>query len=303
MKNKLLSYFLLLVGLLLIIGCSQENSEVNNNNTSDETVIYQAENGDIEIPKAPKKIVALTNAPNVFALDGSLVGVDEWTKANPLFKEDLKDIPVVSENNPEEILALKPDLIIAGAHMENLEELEKIAPTVVYTWGKLDYLEQQIEIGKLLNKTDEAEKWVEAFTSEAEVVGDKIKAEYGEDVSVTVFETDAKNFYVFGDSWARGTELLYQAMSLKMPHIVTKDTSDEGYKQISLEVLGDYAGDFIVVSKGKADNEFMKSDTWQTIPAVNSDQVIEIETEKSTYSDPITLEFLLEEFEKGFLGK
>lgn len=302
MKKRYAFSFMLLC-IILLAGCgsqasSDQQADVSKNN---ETVIYESETGSVEVPANPKRIVALAHAPNVHALGGSLVGVDEWTKNNPLFSEDLKDVPVVSETDPESILAQQPDLIIAGSHMENLEELEKIAPTVIYTWGELDYLEQHVEIGKLLNKEKEAQEWVDDFTKRAKETGDKIKEVYGDDITVTVFEVDAKNFYVFGDNWARGTELLYQAMELGMPEKVQEDALAEGYHGLSLETLGEYAGDFIVLSNNNEENTFMNSETWKSIPAVKNDQVIELQTKAITYSDPITLEFLLETFEKEFL--
>ena len=68
----------------------------------------------------------------------------------------LKDVPVVSEENLEKIIELNPDLIIGISSMKNQDKLKEIAPTVTYTYGKLGYLEQFIEIGKLLNKEEEA---------------------------------------------------------------------------------------------------------------------------------------------------
>lgn len=289
---------------LIVMGCSNQSDGKQNNagkEGSDKTVTYESEQGPVEIPADPQRIVALTNGPNVFALDGNLVGVDEWTKANPLFEEGMADVEVVSENDPESILALEPDLIIAGSHMENLDELEKIAPTVIYTWGKLDYLEQQLEIGKLLNKEEKAGEWIDDFSKRAKAAGEKIKEKHGGDVSVSVFETDSKNFSVFGDNWARGTEILYQAMELGMPEKVQEDALAEGYYSLSLEALPEYAGDFIVLSKMGANNEFTKSETWKSIPAVENGQVIEFDTKEATYSDPVTLEHLLRIFEEGFL--
>lgn len=301
MKKRYVFYLSILL-FFVLAGCQSQTNDVQESSESENngTLTYESETGPVEIPANPERIVALTNAPNVHALDGPLVGVDEWTKNNPLFTEELEDVAVVSENDPESILAQEPDLIIAGSHMENVEELEKIAPTVVYTWGKLDYLEQQLEIGKLLNKEKEAEEWIDDFSERAKEAGDRIKKEHGEDVTVTVFEVDSKSFYVFGDSWARGTELLYQAMELDMPGQVKEDVMTEGYHGISLETLGEYAGDFIVLSNNNEENPFMESDTWQSIPAVKEDQVIEIDTKTATYSDPITLEYLLEIFEEGF---
>lgn len=303
-KKRTLRLFIFIIMIGLLVACSNDAS--SNENTAEEakeneTITYEAETGPIEVPANPKRIVALSNGPNVHALDGHLVGVDEWTKINPLFTEELEDIAVVSENEPESVLAQEPDLIIAGSHMENLDELQKIAPTVIYTWGKLDYLEQQLEIGKLLNKEAEAQQWIDDFSKRAQEVGDNIKAEHGEDVSATVFETDSKEFYVFGDNWARGTEIIYQAMNLNMPKKVEESALQDGYNAISLEVLGEYAGDFVIISRNEGDNEFMDSDIWKAIPAVQNNQVIEIDTKASTYSDPITLEYLLDIFEKGFL--
>ncbi|WP_208589722.1 iron-hydroxamate ABC transporter substrate-binding protein [Gracilibacillus suaedae] len=299
---------ILISSIFVISACGSESSDQAESATTDEessdTVTYDSETGPVEIPADPQRIVALTNAPNVHALDGKLVGVDQWTKSNPLFADELEDVATVSENEPETIMAQEPDLIIAGSHMENLEELEKIAPTVIYTWGKLDYLSQQVEIGKLLNKEEEAQEWVDDFEQRTAKIGEEIKAEYGEDVTVTVFEVDAKNFYVFGDNWARGTEILYQAMDLNMPKKVSEDALEEGYHTLSLEALPEYAGDFIVVSKKTSeDNEFMESDTWNNIPAVQNDRVIEIDQDASTYSDPITLDYLTGIFEEAFLGE
>jgi len=271
---------------------------------SEGTITYQSEKGPVKVPAHPQRIVALTYAPNVLSLDGTLVGVDQWTNANPLFTDKLEGVTVVSEEDLETIIEQDPDLIIAGTEMKNLDKLSQIAPTVAFTWGKLDYLSQQLEIGKLLNKEQEAQAWIDDFKQRAAAVGSEIKAKEGDDVTVSVFETDsAKNFYVFGNNWARGTEILYQAMGLKMPEQVEKDALGPGYFALSQEVLSDYAGDYIVLSRNsQADTAFMKTDIWKGIPAVANGHVIEIDTEAATYSDPITLEYLLNIFKTGFLG-
>lgn len=266
------------------------------------TITYQSELGPVEVPASPKRIVALTNAPNVLSLDGTLVGVDEWTNKNPLFTKKLSGVEVVSEDNLEKIVEVEPDLIITDANSKNIDKLKEIAPTVAYTWGKLDYLAQQLEIGKLLNKEQEAQAWIEDFTQRAEAIGQEIKAKIGENATVSVFETDSKNFYVFGNNWARGTELLFQTMGLNMPEKVKTDALGPGYYTLSTEVLSDYAGDYLVLSRSATgDNSFMESDTWKKIPAVQNNHVIEIDTEASSYSDPTTLEYLLNIFKEGFL--
>lgn len=266
-------------------------------------ITYQSETGPVEIPANPQRIIGLTNAPNIISLGGTLVGVDEWTKKNPLFTEKLADVETVSEADLEKLIELEPDLIIAGSHMQNLDKLSEIAPTIVYTWGKLDYLAQQLEIGKVLNKEAEAQAWIDDFTARAKAAGEEIKAKIGADATVSVFEYDAKNFYVFGNNWARGTEVLYQAMGLGMNDKVKQDALGPGYYTLSNEVIPDYAGDYIVLSGVEgADNAFLQSDTWKNIPAVKNGRVIEIDSEASSYSDPTTLEYLLDIFQTQFLA-
>lgn len=299
--KKFLS-FTLALALSVILGACSSEEPAGEESSKEETITYESEFGPVEVPENPERIVALAYAPNLHALDIEMSGVDQWSKNNPLFEEDLEGVAEVTEAEPESILAENPDLIIAGANMENLEELEKIAPTVTYTWGKLNYLEQQIEIGKLVGKEDETRAWAEDFEKRAADIGSKIKEKHGEDTTVTVIETDGKGFYLFGEAWGRGTEILYQAMDLKMPENVQKAVSSDGYYEISQEVLAEYAGDYIVLSRGEeTDMSFTDSDVWQSIPAVQNDNVIEIDTAASSYSDPTTLEYLLEIYSKGLM--
>lgn len=299
--KKFLS-FTLALALSVILGACSSEEPAGEESSKEETVTYESEFGPVEVPENPERIVALAYAPNLHALDIEMSGVDQWSKNNPLFEEDLEGVAEVTEAEPESILAENPDLIIAGANMENLEELEKIAPTVTYTWGKLNYLEQQIEIGKLVGKEDETRAWAEDFEKRAADIGSKIKEKHGEDTTVTVIETDGKGFYLFGEAWGRGTEILYQAMDLKMPENVQKAVSSDGYYEISQEVLAEYAGDYIVLSRGEeTDMSFTDSEVWQSIPAVQNDNVIEIDTAASSYSDPTTLEYLLEIYSKGLM--
>ena len=299
--KKILS-FTLALALSVILGACSSEEPAGEVSSKEETITYESEFGPVEVPENPERIVALAYAPNLHALDVEMAGVDQWSKNNPLFEEDLESVAEVTEAEPESILAEDPDLIIAGANMENLEELEKIAPTVTYTWGKLNYLEQQIEIGKLVGKEDETRAWAEDFEKRAADIGSKIKEKHGEDTTVTVIETDGKGFYLFGEAWGRGTEILYQAMDLKMPENVEAAVSSDGYYEISQEVLAEYAGDYIILSRGEeTDMSFTESEVWQSIPAVQNGNVIEIDTAATSYSDPTTLEYLLEIYSKGLM--
>ncbi|QUG40112.1 iron-hydroxamate ABC transporter substrate-binding protein [Psychrobacillus sp. INOP01] len=303
MKKLYISCLFLFV---LILGACGNNESAKKDTATEkekETFTYQSETGPIEVPKDPQRVIALTNGPNALALDANIVGIDEWTNTNPLFEEKLKGVEVVSEDNLEKIIELEPDLIIAGSYMKNIDKLNEIAPTVVYTWGKLDYLTQQTEIGKLLNKETEAKEWVKDFQERAKSAGEAIQAKIGEDATVSVIESGDKEFYVFGNNYARGTEVLYQAMNLKMPDKVQELALESGIYTFSSEMLPEFAGDYVILSKNpEVDNSFMETELWKNIPAVKNNQVYEINTKASTYSDPITLDYLLEFFEESFLS-
>lgn len=315
MNRKLLAPFILM--MVLIISACGSNNAANNpspspspsesadagDNSASGTITYQSELGPVEVPANPQRIVALSSAPNLLSLGAKLVGVDEWTYGNPLFTEMLTDTTVVSDTNLEKIIELEPDLILAGAQLNNISKLQEIAPTVVYTWGKNDYLTQQLEVGKLINKEKEAQAWIEDFSKRAEELGKKVKEKIGENATVSVIEVgDNKTFYVFGNNFARGTELIYQAMGLNMPEKVKQDALESGLFTLSTEVLDQYAGDWIILSRNsKADVSFMELETWKNIPAVKNGHVIEIDTEASSYSDPTTLDNLFKIFEAGFL--
>ncbi|OXM14372.1 iron-hydroxamate ABC transporter substrate-binding protein [Paenibacillus herberti] len=267
------------------------------------TFTYESETGKVEVPLNPQRIVALTNAPNVLSLGLPLVGVDQWSNKSSMFTEKLSGVAEVTDENLEKIIELDPDLIIAGTNMKNLDKMREIAPTVVYTWGKLDYIEQQLAIGKLLNKEKEAQTWADDFKKRAEEAGKQVKAKIGENATVSVIEFDAKSFYVFGNNWARGTEVLYQAMGLGMTENAKKDALGPGMFTISSESLPEYAGDYIVLSRPKGlDNPVFQTETWKGIPAVKSGRVITIDPASYSYSDPITLDHMLKLYTDEFLA-
>ena len=304
MKKILLPFTIL---LLLILGaCNSETKETKASEKKEEptTITYESETGPIEVPADPQRVVVLsTFAGNVAALDVNLVGVDSWSKSNPGYDSFLTDVEEVSEENLEKIIELNPDLIIGLSTVQNLEKIKEIAPTVTFTYGKADYLTQHLEIGKLLNKEQEAQTWIDDFKERSTVAGEDIKAVIGEDATVSVFENFDKQLYVFGDNWGRGTEVIYQAMGLKMPDKVKEMALEAGYYALSLEVLPEYAGDYVILSKvADQDNSFQETDVFKNIPAVQNGQLFEANAEKFYFNDPISLDYQLEFFKDNFLN-
>lgn len=307
MKKIVLPFILLLV--LIISACGNEAKEKETESKPKEeksgTITYQSEEGPVEVPADPQRVIVLsTYTGNVMALDGNLVGVDSWSKDNPRFEKELSGVEEVSEENLEKIIELDPDLIIGSSTMKNIDKLKEIAPTVTYTYNKVDYLTQHLEIGKLLNKEKEAQAWIDDFKKRSQAAGEEIKAKIGEDATVSVIENFEKQLYVFGNNWGRGTEILYQEMKLNMPEKVKEMALKDGYYALSAEVLSEYAGDYVIFSKNSdTDTSFQETDTYKNIPAVKNKQVFEVNAKEFYFNDPETLDYQLDFFVESFLGK
>jgi iron complex transport system substrate-binding protein len=307
MKKLLVPFMLVLA--LIISACGKDEASVTEKNSTpkEETpkfITYNSETGPIEVPADPQRVIMLSGfTGNVLDLGVNIVGADVWSKNNPTFAEEMKDVEEVSDESLEKIIELEPDLIIGLSNIKNVDKLSEIAPTVTYTWGKLDYLTQHLEIGKLLNKEKEAQAWIDEFKANAEAAGEEIRAKIGEDATVSVIESYGKDLYVFGENWARGTEILYQAMKLKMPEKVKEVALESGYYALSAEVLPEYAGDYVILSKySDADTAYQETETYKNIPAVKNGHVYEMNGQGASFSDPVTLEKQLEFFKESFLG-
>lgn len=306
MKKLLVPFMLVLA--LIISACGKEETVKQTSsapkNDKPEFITYQSETGPVEVPADPQRVVLLSGfTGNVLHLGVNVVGVDVWSKNSPTFAEELKDAEEVSDESLEKIIELEPDLIIGLSNIKNLDKLSEIAPTVTYTWGKVDYLTQHLEIGKLLNKEKEAQAWIDDFKVRAEAAGDEVRAKIGEEATVSVFESYGKDLYVFGENWARGTEILYQAMKLKMPVKVKEVALEAGYYTLSAEVLPEYAGDYVILSKySDADTSFQETDTYKNIPAVKNNRVFELNGNGASFTDPVTLENQLTFFKESFLS-
>lgn len=311
--NKRKKSFILSLVLALIIGlltaCGSDSSkQTTSEESTPETKIYHGETGDIEIPAHPKRIAMLsaTYAGNLLALGITPISVNQYPKTNKFYGDMLDDVEVVTEDSLEKLIELEPDLIIAYNTDKNIKKYEEIAPTISLTYEKYNYLDQHIEIGKIVGKEKEARAWVEEWKEKAKAASEKVKAAIGDDATAMIFESYGKDMYVYGNNWGRGSEVIYQALGLKIPEKIQKEVIGTGWKAISTEVIPEYAGDYIFVGEGASyiDNSFMETDVWKNIPAVKNNHVITFDSESFYFNDPISLEKEMEFFvEKLTEGK
>ncbi|WP_167577436.1 iron-hydroxamate ABC transporter substrate-binding protein [Ammoniphilus sp. YIM 78166] len=301
-RGKLTIAGFILSLLLMVTACGNNASEAPaaENPTEPETVMFQADNGEIEVPRNPGRVIVLADSYVGYLLQLGIkpIAVPQLAMDNPYFEGMLDGVEVIASDAVEKIMQLEPDLIITLATDENLNQLSKIAPTVAYEWGKKDYLELVTDIGKLVNKETEANKWLTAWNQKVEESKGKVQEAIG-DQTVSIMETFSKGVYVFGANFARGGEVIYDALKLKAPEKVQKDVIEQsGFAEVSLEAIPDYAGDHIFFGRWAgetAENDKVeKSSVWQSLPAVKEGHVYPLDPRTSFFSDPISLEKTLD---------
>lgn len=295
--------FPLLVLVLILAACGNKSDS----DKKEETKSYKLDSGkSIDIPKKPQRIavVAPTYASGIKYLGGDIVAVNEQVDSSKLLKDKFKGVEKIGENDVEKVAKAKPDLIVVYSTDKNIKKYNKIAPTVVYDYGKHKYLDQQRELGKLLGKEDKVASWEKEWKAQTKKDGQEIKDKIGEDATVSIFDEFDKKLYSYGPNWGRGGEVLYQAFGLKMPDKLNDLVKKEGWAEVKQEKIADYAGDYIVsTSEGKSKPAYEKTDLWQNIPAVQKDQVIQVQAETYWYNDPYTLEYMRKDLKEKFLNK
>lgn len=283
---------------------TESSAEETQEESSSDTVTYEGPNGSFDILEDPQNIVVL--APSYvgyfLALDEKPIGATTQALENPYFDEEMTEgIEDLGDGTSvEQVLSLEPDLIVTLSSDENLEQLQDVAPTVTIDYGQLPFKEQLQEFGTMTGEEEAAEEWITEWDSSIEENRASVEESVG-DRTISLIQPFEKGVYVFGNTFARGGEIIYDEFGLSAPEAVQEDAIDsgEGFVNVSLEALDDYAGDIIFTSPwqesetGSAD-EVYESNVWQNLPAVEEDNVYELDTAASFFNDPVSLESQLD---------
>ena len=278
---------------LMLVACQNNASTSDNTELSSMPKItgfsYQG-----DIPKNPKKVVNFA-----YSYTGYLLELD-LEKNSPAFGNELVDAVKLTSDDTEAIAAQEPDLIIAFSTDEHLKELKDIAPVLVIEYGKNDYLEMMTNLGKVFDKEDKAQKWLDSWKTKTAKAKEELAPYLDTSTSFTVMDFYDKAIYLYGNNWGRGGELIYDSLGFSAPETVKKDVFSSGWFVISQEVLADYVGDYLVLNVSKdtkdAAASLKESDVWKNIPAVKNQKVLEVDENLFYFSDPMSLDKQLETF-------
>ncbi|EFG21185.1 siderophore ABC transporter substrate-binding protein [Enterococcus faecalis] len=202
MKKKFLAMMAVsMMGLLMLSAC-QTNKKTADSATTETTakteVTVKDTNGQLTVPKNPKKVVVFDNG-SLDTMDALGVGdrvVGAPTKNIPAYLEKYKKVESaggIKEPDLEKINQLKPDLIIiSGRQQDYQEQLKAIAPTIYLAvdaknpWAST---KQNIEtLGTIFDKEEVAKEKITGLEKEIADVKKQAEASANDALVVLVNE-------------------------------------------------------------------------------------------------------------------
>ncbi|GIO95487.1 hypothetical protein J14TS5_05730 [Paenibacillus lautus] len=275
---------------------ANDSSQALDTNSVEESKVktVSSVNGDIEIPVSPKRIVAEEYLGSLIALDVIPVGAPGLTIKNYYFKESLKgieDIGDYGKPSVEKVMALNPDLIITGNGESTYEQLSKIAPTIVIPYGDLKNAHEELTyFGELFGKEEEAKTWLEEYDRRIAAAKAKVDAAIPADATFSIMEDGEKTTWVYGDNFGRGGQPVYQALGRKPPSGVAAEILEKQWAELTAEMIGKYAGDYIIMTSNTRTIEDFRADPiWGSLPAVKKGNMYVWPEERSWYYDPLAV--------------
>lgn len=315
----------MMIALVLLLGAcgtegnNQADAETTSNESSqpeqsaggseNETKLVKDDlNREVEVPLHPKAIVAGEFASELLALGVRPVGAGEngfkivYTQSEMEGVERIGDPP-----NPETVLKLNPDLVIAPTvfleiYPEQMEKIAKLAPVFYISFDQDPIHDIFMKIADLVGKTEEAKDWIASYEAEAEASRDKLKSAIG-DETVTIFRVEKGRLRIYLNRNFAGY-MLRTGLQANAPETVAAEIEQNPFasaKEISLELLPEYAGDHIfLIVRGDGDDkaafdEIEKSGIWNNLDAVKNGNVHLLETDKYYGSDIVTIRETMKE--------
>lgn len=225
---------------------------------------------------APQRIVSLT--PNIsemlgaLHLEGRVVGVDYYTN----YPADLTTLPKVSDvngrYNTEQIIALKPDLVLSyGQDTKQYDSaLQNVGIHVVdLPAGSLTLVLQEIiTVGKLTFTQATATSLVEQLQKQIAQVKSAVAGQPAPKVMIELDDSTPGKPYVFGGG-SFGDELVQDANGVNIFHA---NTTNGGFPQVTDEAVISANPQFIILTEDPAYggnvNAVYKRPHWSGITAL-----------------------------------
>lgn len=258
---------------------------------------------EVSIEKVPQRIISLapSNTEILFALGlgDRVVGVTRYCNY-PEEAKQKEQIGGFADPDPEKIIALKPDLILASGTLQKslVIELEERGQTVfwLYPHTVKDILESFVRIGEITGSSATAQQLKERIEERIKTVEERVK-DIPEQERPTVFRvmgldppgTIGGESFQTDEFWIAGGKNIFA------------DT-DKNYFQLDLETLTKLDPDIIVIcgeDEEEAKARVKNQEGWEGLTAVKADRIVVISCDLICRPSPRigqTIEQLAREF-------
>lgn len=300
----------LLLFLLLLAGCGGQEAKssssdnqvasTTSNQTKEEgassshTKSFTDSTGTKQIPVNPQRVFSISASTQLLALGITPIGGLQYEIEQDYYLQDYaKQITIAGDYPPnfESITKLKPDLIIASSFVEPeiVEQLEKIAPTVMYPW-EYNLYDQLRYIGDIVGRKEQAEEWIKQHEIKVADSKAQMSTLVAPDKTVAAIEIFKDKFQVAGNR--NMGYVLHDLLGLKrLPFVQEEIDKNGGYlvytEEQSLEKLPELTADYLIVKVNDTQagssaffEEIQNSNLWKELPAVKNGQVYVVPHDK-----------------------
>ncbi|MFA1819860.1 ABC transporter substrate-binding protein [Virgibacillus oceani] len=315
--------FVLLVVVLILTGCMQEDNKGTNSSGSEDTesekIVIEDGFGEQAFDQAPEKVVALewSIVEELLAVGVQPVGVadiegfNKWVTIDAQLDDSVAEVGLRTEPNIEEIAKLEPDVIIGmKGHQGNLkEDLEKIAPVVMYDGTTeeaiadlyADMLKTFNETATLVGKAEEAEEHINHLDERMAEAKEKIEAAdlpTKDFVFTQAFSVnEAPTFRLFTENSTVSHVLEGIGLTNK---IQDQEPQSSGFIESNVEGVSNYEESLFIHTVQEDDPLFDNlagNSAWSGLHFVEEDTMYDVGAGVWTFGSVLSMETLIEHVE------
>jgi iron complex transport system substrate-binding protein len=245
----------LATGALLLTGCGSDDGDsgsARSEGAATTREVTDAQGRTVEVPAAPKKVVALSEPTLDAALAlgiepvGTTAGRGQKGVSTYLAgkAKNSEVVATVAEADLEKVAALRPDLILLDettAAKSQVSKLREIAPTVLTAKLNEDWKKAFTATAEALNEKSRAEKILDDFDADVAATRKKLGDNADAVVSVVRWQNNAPSVVGVGKNHVGST---LTALGVRRP--ANQQGSGVGHSEpISLEKLSTIDGDWL----------------------------------------------------------
>ncbi len=271
----------LLIAALLATACTTAAAPEETQPPTEEAfsvTLTDALGSEITLSKKPARIISLTLGTDEILLD--LVGPERLTGVSYLAptpevsniadNRALAEVENLVEANPEQIIALEPDLVLIASFTDPavIEQL-KGAGLNVFAVGSFVSIEAMQEniltLGTLVGETEKAQQMVEGMNDRLAAIEAKLSEAEGEPPRV---------LYLSSDGWVAGSattvdDIIQRAGGAN----AAAEAGLNDWNQVSEEAIIEMNPDVVILSPFVTDEEFRTNPAFAELSAVQNGRV------------------------------